>query len=83
MYSNFKASEQLTLPVNLPVLFFVQKNHPVADNWVPEHEKLIENSARGEVVLLEANHYLYRSHAKEIAEGVRAFMIRDEREEFN
>ncbi|WP_425607826.1 alpha/beta fold hydrolase [Paenibacillus amylolyticus] len=74
MYSNFKASEQLTFPVNLPVLFFVQKNHPVADNWVPEHEKLIENSVRGEVVLLEANHYLYRSHPKEIAEKFRGFM---------
>ncbi|WP_431523536.1 alpha/beta fold hydrolase [Paenibacillus amylolyticus] len=74
MYSNFKAAEQLTFPVDLPVLFFVQKNHPAADNWVPEHEKLIEDSTRGELVLMEANHYLYRSHAKEIAEKFRGFM---------
>lgn len=74
MYSNFKAAEQLTFPVNLPVLFFVQKNHPAAENWIPEHEKLIENTVHSEVVLLEANHYLYRSHAKEIAEKFRGFM---------
>ncbi|MEC0105878.1 alpha/beta hydrolase [Paenibacillus taichungensis] len=74
MYSNFKAAEQLTFPVNLPVLFFVQKNHPAAENWIPEHEKLIKDSAHGEVVLLEANHYLYRSHAKEIAENFMGFM---------
>ncbi|CAI6046441.1 Putative aminoacrylate hydrolase RutD [Paenibacillus sp. JJ-100] len=74
MYSNFKAAEQLTFPVDLPVLFFVQKNHPAVDNWVPEHEKLMEHSARGEMVLLEANHYLYRSHAKEIAEKFMSFM---------
>ncbi|WP_433923481.1 alpha/beta fold hydrolase [Paenibacillus taichungensis] len=74
MYSNFKAAEQLTFPVNLPVLFFVQKNHPAAENWIPEHEKLIENTVHSEVVLLEANHYLYRSHAKEIAENFMGFM---------
>ncbi|MGG4342037.1 alpha/beta fold hydrolase [Paenibacillus lautus] len=74
MYSNFKAAEQLTFPVNLPVLFFIQKNHPATDRWIPEHEKLIENTVHSEVVLLEANHYLYRSHAKEIAEKFRGFM---------
>ncbi|OAX48961.1 2-(acetamidomethylene)succinate hydrolase [Paenibacillus sp. AD87] len=74
MYSNFKAAEQLRFPVNLPVLFFVQKNHPAAENWIPEHEKLIENTVHSEVVLLEANHYLYRSHAKEIAEKFRGFV---------
>ncbi|GIP00465.1 alpha/beta hydrolase [Paenibacillus lautus] len=74
MYSNFKAAEQLTFPPNLPVLFFIQKNHPATDRWIPEHEKLIENTVHSEVVLLEANHYLYRSHAKEIAENFRGFM---------
>ncbi|MGO4791141.1 alpha/beta fold hydrolase [Paenibacillus sp. 2KB_20] len=74
MYSNFKAAEQLMFPLNLPVLFFVQANHPGTDQWIPEHEKLIKDSAHGEMVLLEANHYLYRSHAKEIAEKFRDFM---------
>lgn len=53
-------------PVNLPVLFFIQKNHPATDKWIPEHEKLIKDSAHGEVVLLEANHYLYRSMPKKL-----------------
>lgn len=74
MYSNFKAAEQLTFPPNLPVIFFIQKNHPATDRWIPEHEKLIKDSIHGEVVLLEANHYLYRSHAKEIAERFRGFI---------
>lgn len=74
MYSNFKAAEQLTFPPNLPVLFFVQANHPVTDQWISEHEKQIEESVYGEMVLLDAGHYLYRSHPKEIAETFRGFM---------
>lgn len=74
MYSNFKAAEQLTFPPNLPVIFFIQKNHPATDRWIPEHEKLIKDTIHGEVVLLEGNHYLYRSHAKEIAERFRGFI---------
>ncbi|MEC0125016.1 alpha/beta hydrolase [Paenibacillus pabuli] len=74
MYSNFKAAERLTFPPNLPVLFFVQANHPGTDQWIPEHEKLVKDSVHGEMVLLEANHYLYRSHSKEIAEKFMSFM---------
>lgn len=73
MYSNFKAAEQLTFPPNLPVLFFVQANHPVTDQWIPEHKKQIEDSVHGEMVLLDAGHYLYRSHPKEISKKIRDF----------
>ncbi|MNZ24500.1 haloalkane dehalogenase [compost metagenome] len=73
MYSNFKAAEQLTFPPNLPVLFFVQANHSVTDQWIPEHEKQIEDSVYGEMVLLDAGHYLYRSHPKEISKKIRDF----------
>lgn len=73
MYSNFKAAEQQSFPPNLPVLFFVQANHPVTDRWIPEHEKQIKDSVYGEMVLLDANHYLYRSHPKEISEKIRGF----------
>jgi hypothetical protein len=57
----------------LPVLFFVQKNHPVVKEWVTEHEKQMANIEQGEMVLLEAGHYLYRSHPKEIAEKIKEF----------
>ncbi|MEC0256808.1 alpha/beta fold hydrolase [Paenibacillus lautus] len=73
MYSNFEAAEQLTFPTNLPVLFFVQANHPVTDRWIPEHEKQIEESVHGEMVLLDAGHYLYRSHPTEISDKIRDF----------
>lgn len=74
MYDNFQAAQQQTFPADLPVLLFVQAHHPVVEQWVAEHEKQIANSKQGEIVLLEANHYLYRSHPQEISEGIRAFM---------
>ncbi|MBB6020177.1 pimeloyl-ACP methyl ester carboxylesterase [Paenibacillus sp. JGP012] len=73
MYSNFQAAKALTFPADLPVLFFVQKNHPVVHEWVSEHEKQIVNSEQGEIVLLEADHYLYRSHSTEIADKIKDF----------
>lgn len=73
MYSNFQAAKQLTWPSDLPVLFFVQKNHPVVKEWVAEHEKQISHVEQGEMVLLEAGHYLYRSHPQEIADRIKEF----------
>ncbi|MFF3102538.1 alpha/beta hydrolase [Viridibacillus arvi] len=74
MYSNFKRAENLTFPKNLPVIFFIQANHPATDRWIPEHEKQKKDSVHGKVVLLEAGHYLYRSHYKEIVKNFRTFM---------
>lgn len=76
MFSNFEEAEQrrVTFPPNLPVLLFVQAEHPATDQWIPEHEKLIKNSVHAEMELLDANHYLYRSHPKEIAEKFMSFM---------
>lgn len=76
MYSSFKGAEQrgVTFPPDLPVLLFVQAEHPATDQWIPEHEKLIRNSVHAEMELLDANHYLYRSHPKEIAEKFMSFM---------
>ncbi|AIQ47379.1 alpha/beta hydrolase [Paenibacillus sp. FSL R7-0273] len=73
MYANYDAAEQQSFPANLPVLFFLQENHPVTDQWVPEHEKQIEDSLQGEIILLDADHYLYRSHSAEISEKIRGF----------
>lgn len=76
MYFNFQDAQQLAFPQDLPVLLYVQANHPVVEEWVPEHEKQIADVANGEIVLLEANHYLYRTHSKEITESFRDFMAR-------
>lgn len=74
MPSNFKGAEQLSFPNKLPVVFFIQANHPVTDRWLPEHEKQANDSDYGKVITFEADHYLYRTHAKEIAEKFRAYM---------
>ncbi|WP_245376001.1 alpha/beta hydrolase [Paenibacillus eucommiae] len=74
MYDNFRAAEDLTFPKNLPVIFFIQANHPVTDRWIPEHEKQIQDSVNGKMMLFEAGHYIYRTHSKEIAENFRTFM---------
>lgn len=73
MNANFTAAESLVFPENLPLLFFVQANNPATDRWIPEHEKQVKQSNHGEMVLLEAGHYVHRTHFKEIAEKVREF----------
>jgi len=74
MYENFKAAKNLSFPKNLPVIFFIQANHPVTDRWVPEHQKQIKDSVHGKVMTFEGDHYLYRTKAKEIVENFRAYM---------
>ncbi|MGG0821260.1 alpha/beta hydrolase [Paenibacillus turicensis] len=74
MNANFTAAETLVFPNHLPLLFFVQANNPATDRWIPEHEKQVKQSNHGEMVLLEAGHYVHRTHFKEIAEKVRAFI---------
>lgn len=74
MNANFTAAESQVFPENLPLLFFVQANNPATDRWIPEHEKQVKQSNHGEMVLLEAGHYVHRTHFKEIAEKVRAFI---------
>jgi len=74
MYSNFKAAESVSFPKNLPIIFFIQANHPVTDRWVPEHEAQVKNSVHGKVMRFEADHYIHRTKAKEIVENFRAFM---------
>ncbi|MEC0092194.1 alpha/beta fold hydrolase [Paenibacillus macquariensis] len=74
MYSNFKASENVTFPKNIPVIFFIQANHPATDRWIPGHKEQIKDSVYGKVMLLEDGHYLYRTKAKEIVKNLRGFM---------
>ncbi|WP_232900760.1 alpha/beta fold hydrolase [Lysinibacillus fusiformis] len=74
MYENFKAAENLSFPKDLPVIFFIQANHPVTDRWVPEHQRQIKNSVYGQVVTFDGDHNLYRAQAKEIVDSLREFM---------
>jgi len=74
MHSNFTTAEQLSFPSHLPIVFFIQANHPITDQWIPEHERQIKDSVHGEVMTLDADHYLYRTKAKEIAEKLKGFI---------
>ncbi|MBE7680430.1 MULTISPECIES: alpha/beta fold hydrolase [Paenibacillus] len=73
MYTNFTEAEKLSFPQNLPVLLFVQANNAATDRWVPEHEKQIKDATHAEMVLMDAGHYLYRSHPQEISEKIKEF----------
>lgn len=74
MYGNFQTGRQQSFLPELPVLFVLQEKHPVVDAWIPEHEKQVANSDQSDILLLDANHYLYRSHPREIAEKVQTFL---------
>ncbi|GBF76560.1 alpha/beta hydrolase [Paenibacillus sp. 598K] len=74
MYDNFQSAQQQAFRPELPVLLFVQAKHPTMDQWVPEHEKQIQNSVHAQMVLLEGDHYLHRTHAKEIKASLSEFM---------
>lgn len=74
MYDNFQDGLKQAFPPQLPLLLFVQANHPATDQWIPEHEKQMKDSAHAAMVLVEGDHYLHRAHAKEIAESFRDFM---------
>ncbi|OWA33981.1 alpha/beta hydrolase [Saccharibacillus sp. O16] len=74
MYDNFQSGKKQSFPSKLPVLFVLQAKHPAVAEWIPEHQKHIANSNQAEVMLLDANHYLYRSHPREIGQKVQDFL---------
>ncbi|WP_019420766.1 alpha/beta fold hydrolase [Paenibacillus sp. OSY-SE] len=74
MQSNFKAAEGVSFPKNLPIIFFIQANHPVTDRWVPEHEEQVKNSVHGKVMRFEGGHYLHHTRSKEIVKNLKTYM---------
>nr|WP_138752916.1 alpha/beta hydrolase [Paenibacillus sinopodophylli] len=71
---NFKASEHLTFPKELPLIFLIQANNTGVAGWIPLHEEQIKNSVHGKVMTFEGGHYLHHTKSKEIAENVRSFL---------
>lgn len=71
---NFKATENLTFPKELPVIFFLQANDTETKNWIPLHEEQVKNSVHGKVMTFEGGHYLHHTRSKEIVENFRKFM---------
>lgn len=72
--SNFKNSEKLAYPRDLPVLLFVQSNNEHNPQWIPLHEEQVKQSAQGKMIPMEGSHYLHHTKFKEIAAEFKAYM---------
>lgn len=72
--SNFVAAQSLSFPKDLPVLLFVQANNESVPGWIPLHEEQAASVDRGEVVVLDADHYLHHTKSKEISAVFSRFM---------
>jgi pimeloyl-ACP methyl ester carboxylesterase len=72
--ANFRAAKGKTFPSDLPVLLFVQRDNPTVEGWLPLHEDQAASVIHGEVVPLDADHYLHHTKSSEIAAGVGRFL---------
>jgi pimeloyl-ACP methyl ester carboxylesterase len=72
--NNFKAGQSQSFPRDLPVLEFVQRANNDVEGWIPLHEQQVASVDHGEMVTLDASHYLHHTKSKEIAENLNRFM---------
>lgn len=72
--ANFRAAKGKTFPADLPVLLFAQRDNPTVAGWLPLHEEQAASVDRGEVVPLDADHYLHHTKSREIAADVDRFL---------
>ena len=70
---NFAAVENMTYPVDLPVLSFIKKEGS-QPGWRELHQTQLENLARGELVELDGGHYLHWTQAEALADHIRDFL---------
>ncbi|WP_104089657.1 alpha/beta fold hydrolase [Arthrobacter sp. GMC3] len=71
---NFMAGKSQSFPRELRVLEFVQSNNTDVEGWLPLHQEQVASVDHGELVLLDASHYLHHTKSKEIAENFTRFM---------
>lgn len=76
---NFADVSGATFARELPVLLFVVSDEEEVDGWVELHERQAATVERGEVVLLEGDHYLHRTRSPEIAAATGRFLEQLER----
>lgn len=73
LLDNFKKTEKMTLPENLPTILFVAMNDS-RENWLEDHQKQIEQVKHGEIVQLEGSHYLHHTQSEAIAKETKRFI---------
>jgi pimeloyl-ACP methyl ester carboxylesterase len=74
--SNFADAKGETFPKTTPVLLFAQADNKSVEGWLPLHEEQAASVDHGEVVKLDAEHYLHHTKSKEIAADYSAFMAK-------
>ncbi|WP_223690497.1 alpha/beta fold hydrolase [Leifsonia poae] len=73
--ANFHNAQKLAFPRDLPVLLFVQADNKDVKGWLSLHEQQAASVERGEVVQLDAEHYLHHTKSEEIAAGLDSFLV--------
>lgn len=71
---NFRDAQRLSFPRDLPVLLFVQKDNRDVAGWLRLHEEQAAGVERGEMVTLDADHYLHHTRSAEIAQATELFL---------
>lgn len=70
---NFKKTEHMTLPENLPTILFVAINDSRAD-WLDIHREQIKQVNNGKIIELEGSHYLHHTQSETIAKETKKFI---------
>ncbi|MHC5229725.1 alpha/beta hydrolase [Enterococcus sp. LJL99] len=75
MAENFKKTEPLSYPNELPVLYFLASESVDPDeSWLSIHENMIKDSKKAEIKIYEGSHYLHHTKSNEIAREVKNFL---------
>jgi pimeloyl-ACP methyl ester carboxylesterase len=72
--ANFAAGQKQSFPRDLPVLEFIQANNTDVAGWRPLHEEQVASVDHGELIPLDAEHYLHHTKSKDIAQALMEFM---------
>lgn len=70
---NFKKTENMTLPEDLPTILFVAINDSRAD-WLDIHREQIKQVNNGKIIELEGSHYLHHTQSETIAKETKKFI---------
>lgn len=73
LQDNFKKTEKMKLPENLPTILFVAVNDG-RETWAAEHQEQIKQVKTGKVVELDGQHYLHHTQSEAIAKETKLFL---------
>ncbi|MDT2834793.1 alpha/beta hydrolase [Vagococcus carniphilus] len=75
MPENFAKTKGIAYPKNFPVLYLLATESTDPDpSWEKIHQEMMEGNKQAELRILEGDHYLHHTKAKEIAEDTKQFL---------